>query len=157
MTVPVPRRRDRGVSTTLSYVLTLGITTILLSGLIIATGGYVEDQRAAVVRTQAEVVAQQTAATVESADQLANYDGSVSTTRIERTFPSRIAGVDYTVLLNPNGNDRVVIEVNAEPDVRVSVPTAADLQSSLNPSAARGGNIVVVFRPSPPRLEVTEA
>lgn len=40
------RSTARGVSTALSYVLTLTITVVLVSGLMVAAGGFVSDEHA---------------------------------------------------------------------------------------------------------------
>ena len=51
---------DRAVSTTLGYVLSLAIASILISGLMLATAGFVEGQREQVIRSELEVVGDRT-------------------------------------------------------------------------------------------------
>ncbi|KPN31415.1 hypothetical protein SY89_02161 [Halolamina pelagica] len=62
---------DRAVSTTLAYTLTLSITAVLVSGLLIAGGGLIEDQREAITRDELTVSGQQLAGGLEDADRLA--------------------------------------------------------------------------------------
>ncbi|WP_231751450.1 hypothetical protein [Halogeometricum sp. CBA1124] len=50
------READRGVSTTLGYVLTLSITAVLVSVLLVGTGQYVDDQRSQVAERELSVL-----------------------------------------------------------------------------------------------------
>ena len=60
------RRSDRGQSVPLGYALSIGITTLLVIALVFTAGGYVEDQRERVVRTELGVVGQQLASDVSA-------------------------------------------------------------------------------------------
>ncbi|MFB6161129.1 MAG: hypothetical protein ABEJ61_08135 [Haloferacaceae archaeon] len=138
---------DRGVSTTLSYVLTLSITTLLLAGLLIGTSGYVDDRREEVVRGQLEVVGQQVAASVEAADHLnstTRADGD-PTVRVSRNLPERIARTGYTIEIRESPPEVVVSADTRNLDVVVSVPVVVEAGDGVRPVSVQGGDIVVEF------------
>ncbi|MFC7028484.1 hypothetical protein ACFQH8_15745 [Halomicroarcula sp. GCM10025710] len=64
------KQDDRAVSTALGYVLTLSIASLLVTGLIIAGSGFVEDRREQVVREELTVIGQQIGADLARADRL---------------------------------------------------------------------------------------
>ncbi|RLM31390.1 hypothetical protein DVK01_21550, partial [Haloarcula sp. Atlit-120R] len=66
------RSTARGVSTALSYVLTLTITVVLVSGLMVAAGGFVSDEHARVTETELDVMGNRLAAGIESVDRVAS-------------------------------------------------------------------------------------
>lgn len=88
----------RGVSTTLSYVLTLSITALLISGLLIGTGTLVEDRRESVARDELRVIGQHASARFMAADRLAATDPTELV--VEGQFPDQVAGSTYTVRVN---------------------------------------------------------
>ena len=155
MTRPDPRRgtaaargeaRSRGVSTTLSYVLTLGITTLLLTGLVTATAGYVEDQRERIVRTELGIIGQQVAATVENADHVGASGGEVELTR---QLPRQIARTGYQVAVNESGSDEVVVSASVrDGEVRVVVPVNTEPDHTVVSTTVQGGPVRVTFTPN---------
>lgn len=96
-----PRRAgsptDRAVSITVNYVIVLGITAVLVSGLLVGAGGYVQDQRTNVVREELTVVAEQLAAGISDADRLARADAQSRSVRVGVTLPARVAGESYRI------------------------------------------------------------
>ena len=73
---------DRAVSATLGYVLVIGITTILISGLFLAAGGFVENQHERAIRAELEVVGNRLAADIAAVDRLALAAGSSGETQL---------------------------------------------------------------------------
>lgn len=92
------REDDRSVSTTLSYVLTLAITTVLISGLLIAGGTMVETQRERVAEQELGVTAERLATGLADADRLGDTvtGGAV---RVRVWLPEQIAGSAYNIEL----------------------------------------------------------
>ena len=90
-------RTDRAVSITVNYVIVLGITAVLVSGLLVGAGGYVQDQRTSVVREELTVVAEQLAAGISDADRLARADAQPRSVRVGVTLPARVAGESYRI------------------------------------------------------------
>jgi hypothetical protein len=87
---------DRAVSITVNYVIALSITAVLISGLLIGAGTYVENQRDQVVREELAVVAEQLAAGIDDADRLARTAADPGV-RVGVDLPRRVAGESYRV------------------------------------------------------------
>jgi hypothetical protein len=100
-------RDDRGVSTTVDYVLALAITSVVVSGLLIAGGGTVADERERVTTDELEVLGGQLAAGFLDADNLASTDGA-ERAAVRVTLTDRAAGSSYTIQVrnppSPTGN-----------------------------------------------------
>lgn len=88
-------RDRRGTSTALGYVLSLGISAVLITGLIVAGGGVMQDQREQSARTELAVVGQTIADDLASAARLADCDSCELSLRID--VPARVAGESYLV------------------------------------------------------------
>lgn len=141
---------DRAVSTTLNYVLSLGIATLLVTGLLVAGGGFVDDRRQTVVRSELNVVGQQISADVARADRLVTAgrglsDGDV---QINQTVPERITGATYRIVLDGASN-RLFLNAS-DPAVSVSVEVPA--RTALRDSTASGDRVFVRYRAG--KLEV---
>jgi len=87
---------ERAVSPVFGYVLTLAIATMLVGGLLVSAGGFIDDQRRNTAQSELRVVGQQISADVSAADRLARTDGA-DDTRVTRRIPSEVVGSAYTV------------------------------------------------------------
>lgn len=141
---------DRGVSTTVSYVLTLGITTILISGLLIATGGAVDDRRNATTRDALDVVGQRIAANLMAADRLA--ETGAGTVVVDVSVPDRLAGSGYSVTVNGSASEIVLESDGADATTTVQFVSSTPVADS----SVRGGELRIVLTPAP-ELEVRSA
>lgn len=139
-------RDDRGVSTTMGYVLTLAITASLISGLLIAGGSYIENQRDTVARDELQVIGDQLASGLSDADRLAATGGD--DVRVELWLPTRVAGGTYTIeLQNESGTNPVTATITSrstKADVSVEVTVRTTL-AVANTSVA-GGPVVITAR-----------
>lgn len=120
---------DRAVSTTLNYVLGLGITFVLITGLLIAGTGFVEDQRESAMRAELQVLGQQLATDLAMADRLAATTSADNrTVTIRRNLPSRVAGKGYTVSVEGGQYPHLVLETDgADVSVQVNVTNRTDV------------------------------
>jgi hypothetical protein len=147
-------REDRAVSTTLSYTLTLAISAILVSGLLLAGGSYVDSQRDQVVRDELTIVGQQLAAGMERADRLveAGIDNSNLDVQVTQEFPDRVTGSGYRVEVD--GSNSVITLESTESDISVDVgfTTSTDVADS----SAEGGTIEIDYDESADALEVQD-
>lgn len=149
------RRSDRAVSTTVSYVTTLAITTVLISGLMISAGGFVEGQRERVVRSELDVLAEQTAADLAAADRL-NASTPNATVHLRTRLPSRVGDRPYTVTIREvaapadRPNTYAVRAHTASPNV--SVTATVRTEGTLVETSVSGGSLTVVGDGTP--LEV---
>lgn len=137
---------DRAVSSALGYVLSLGITAILISGLLLAGGNFVEGERTRVTGTELDVVGQRLASHLASADRAAMTVRSDGTLVVEAGLPERVAGTDYTIGINETTvrtdaqNTYALTLRTRSPDVAVSVSvrtTTPLLNATLNGGSLR--------------------
>ncbi|MFC6785376.1 DUF7266 family protein [Halobaculum halobium] len=142
--------RDRATATTLSYVLTLGITALLISGLLVAAGGAVEQQREDTTREALEVVGQQLSSRLMAADRLVGAGGSEVAVR--GSYPETVAGTTYSVAVR--SGSPTTIELTAT-GTRVSVTVAAATRTPVADATVSGGDVTVVYAGG--QLEVRES
>jgi hypothetical protein len=133
-------RDDRGVSTTLNYVLGLGIALILITGLLLAGGTFVENQRDRSIRTELQVLGEQVSADVTMADRLVETTGDNESVQVGRSLPPRVAGSTYEVSIE-GGSDPQVVVRTTDPEITVTVPVKTS--TSIEPSSVSGGTVAV--------------
>ncbi|WP_372479086.1 hypothetical protein ACAH01_10100 [Halomicrobium sp. HM KBTZ05] len=135
---------DRAVSSTFSYVLSLAIATMLVTGLLVASGSFVEDRQRQVVRSELQVIGQQVSADIARADRLvrASDDPADATVRIEQQFPARITGTTYRLELVATPSPTIRLR-SSSPEVRVTV--GVQNRTALSNSSADGGTVVVGY------------
>jgi hypothetical protein len=91
------RGDERGVSISITHVLTVAITTVLIVGLLISANALIETQRERAVTQGMNVVGERLADEFEQAERLALRSGTSVTLRTRH--PDRIGGQSYTVSL----------------------------------------------------------
>lgn len=134
------RRSERGQAITLNYTISLGLGLLMVTGLLVAGGNFVGDQRERATRAELRVVGQQVAATVASADRLASTTDGDGTVQLSRSLPDRVAGSTYSVELVASTDAHLLLRsVNPDVEVRVEVLNETDLATST----VGGGNVVV--------------
>jgi len=136
---------DRGVSTTLNYILSLTIATLLVASLLFAGTSFVGDNRETVMRNELRVIGEQIASDVERVDRLVVAGDGVATAEVSQEFPARVSGSTYDVVLDP-GDDTPVALTASNPDVTIDV--ALTTQTALGDSSAVGGPVRVTFDPA---------
>lgn len=139
---------DRAVSTTLGYALTLGISTLLITGLVIAGGDYIQNQREQAIRTELNVLGQQVASDVQAADRLREASGGSGAVTIRRDLPDRVAGATYSLKVEGSGSDPYLKLESGDPDVTVTVDLVmitenVDTELKVEGGAVQGGRIIV--------------
>jgi hypothetical protein len=98
---PPNRRDDRAVSVAVTHVLAIGITTILIVGLLTAAGGLAQDEQERSAREQLRMIGASMANQIEQADDLGRRGANVS---VREDFQGTISGKSYTVSLE-NGSE----------------------------------------------------
>lgn len=149
----------RAVSTTLGYVLTLSITTILISGLMVGAGSYVSAEHERVTETELEVVGQRLAANIEAVDRTVSSSDDETTSAVSSRLelPNRVAGTTYRISVEPGPspqpyeNELVLRSVDPEVTVRVTLQT----ETALDGGSVDAGNVVVSYDAADDDLEVT--
>ena len=144
---------ERGVSPVLGYVLTLGISTLLVSGLLIAAGGFVDTQRERTTESELQVIGQQVSADIAAADRLHRTDGATDVV-IRRELPDSVVGSEYTVFVRSDDDgptDAYLRLTTVRPNVTVEVGVANE--TNVANSAVGGGEIEISYDGN--ALEVT--
>lgn len=141
---------DRAVSSTLNYVISLAIATLLVTGLFVAGGNFVDDRRESVVRSELQVVGQQVAADLARVDRLAVAGRGSVEAGVDESLPGRITGASYRVWLF-HTPQRIVLNTT-DPEVSVTVRVAT--RTDINRSRVRGGDFAVRLNGS--ALEVSD-
>lgn len=141
-----PGEADRGVTSTVGYVLTVAIAVLLVSGVVLGVGQTVESQRDEVIRDEATVVAERTAAALMAADRLVQA-GTEPTTTVRRSPPERLAGKPYTVTLQDDAGERASVIIRTRgSDVTVAVDLL--VRTPIAETTITGGEFRLVYDPS---------
>ena len=136
---------SRAISPVFGYALTLGISTLLIAGLLIAAGGFVDTQRQNAAESELSVVGNQLAADVAAADRLSRTDGTVDV-EISRSLPNRIVGSSYTIHVrdDSDGPTEPYLELTAtQPEVSVTVGLVS--QTPVAPASVGAGDTIVRY------------
>ncbi|RYJ13405.1 hypothetical protein ELS19_05115 [Halogeometricum borinquense] len=147
-------KRNRGVSTTLGYVLTLSITAVLVSGLLIGTGQYVDDQRRQVADRELSVLSERIAARTADIDRMVRAGDGTNEVRVRIDLPRTVAGESYRIevseptVTTPRTHDIMLTTGQTDQAVTVSLRTGLDIEAA----SLSGGNLVVVYNPADGRL-----
>lgn len=124
---------DRAVSTVVSYVLILGIVALLLSVLTAGFAPLVTNQQDDAVRSTLEVLGNDVAGDLESADRLAVRAGEGGAVELHTDLPTRVGGSQYEIEIDEPAGESYYEIVLRSPDhdtrvtVRVRTETAIDV------------------------------
>ncbi|WP_158057455.1 DUF7266 family protein [Halorussus halophilus] len=145
---------DRGVSITVGYALNLVVATLLIAGVLSATGGMVEDRRDSAIRTELSVLGERVASDLMAADRLASVGGTTAVA-VETTLPRKVAATSYEIEIRTSPAEIVLRSSNPE----VTVTVEFHHETAVQATTVRGGDLRVVLNSgaSPNRLEVTKA
>jgi FlaG/FlaF family flagellin (archaellin) len=141
--------RDRAVSITVTHVLTIGITTILIAGLLTSAGTMLETETQRSTEASLETIGERMADEIGNVDQIATPSGGNVT--ITADHPRTVANSRYTVefgedceapLLDGSTDCLELTAANTNVVVHVPIKTDAAIDTS---SSARGGTIEIVY------------
>ncbi|NHN49587.1 hypothetical protein G9464_18620 [Halostella sp. JP-L12] len=145
----------RGVSVAVTHILAIGITTILLAGLLISAGSILEQERENAARGELNTIGDRIGGEISSVDRAATPDAD-ERIELETNHPSRVSGSSYTVRLR-NGTvcdvsyvdayDGCLVLSTSELDRDVVVPL--DLDTKVEDGAANGGDVFIVYENEP--------
>ncbi|MFC7234478.1 DUF7266 family protein [Halosegnis marinus] len=131
----------RAQSTTVGYLLSVAVATLLVVGLVAGVGTFVESEQRAAVDDQLRVVADRLAAQAVAVDTLARRNGGTAYT--EPDLPARVVGSTYRVALVVEGGDTLVRVSTADPAVTVTVPVAVGVP--VTESGTTGGDLALCY------------
>lgn len=132
---------DRAVSVTVNFALSLVVATMLLSALMFATSTLIETQQDRTVRSELRVVGERLAASLMTADRLAESGATTITIRTEA--PRRVGGTGYEIQVNTSADDSELVLEPTGDFSRVTVPFVN--KTAVVPRSIDGGDMQVVL------------
>lgn len=130
---------ERAISVTVSHALSIAITTVLVSGLLLGAGPFVESNERRVADSQLSEIGHSVASQVTTLDRL-NATGENVQTTVDLRYPRSIAGsYSYTVELTADG---VVVE---SPRLDRSAAVTLDTDTTLAASQANAPDLRVTL------------
>lgn len=132
---------DRGVSVTVNFALSLVVATMLMSALLFATGSLLDNQQDRTVRSELRVVGERLAASLMTADRLAEA-GAIDVA-IRTEAPTRVGGTGYQVEVNVSSDTSELILEPTGPFSIVYVQFANT--TDVEPRTIDGGDMQVVL------------
>lgn len=145
---------QRAASITLNYVLAIAISTLLVTGLLVAGGNFVDSEQDSVVRNELSVVGQRLAADVERLDRMVAAGDSVSAARINRSLPTAAVGERYDVELDASSDPELLLTADGV-DVSVSVPISN--RTAVANSSVRSGSVAVVYNSTTEMIKIDDS
>ncbi|AUX07958.1 hypothetical protein AArcSl_0303 [Halalkaliarchaeum desulfuricum] len=142
------RSRDRALSTTVNYVLALAITSILISGLLIAGSGYMESQRTIAVGNALEVQNEQLADSIGEIDRLAaTIEDDEGEAAIRVNLLDRVIDRSYEIaVVNETGTDDLRYTYRLEATSGdVERDTLVKTSTPIQETSIRGGSTVIHY------------
>lgn len=138
-----PTDTDRGASIAISHALTIGITALLISGLLLSAGSFLQNQEKRVAYQEMRELNSDLNALVHQLDQL-NATGERVSVTMEPTYPRTITGEPYTVALIPDAADPTsgTLYVNLS-DGRLQSVSAIATDTQLDRAVVSGGEPTV--------------
>lgn len=129
-------RDDRGISFSVNYVTTVGITAILIIGLIAGVGTVLDNQQDRAITHQADVIGDQAAAGVMATDRLGSVGDRTNAT-VTRDLPSEVVGTPYRVLLVNYGDQSFVLVEALRGEYQSRTPI--DVDGNVQETIVEGG------------------
>lgn len=139
---------EDGAATVLSYVLLLGVATVLMTGLIVAGSAMADNQQQRTVGMELTVIGEQLSGDISTVDRMARTPVEIDTARLDRQFPQTVSGNTYRMNVTDDpdivGTD-VALELQATGiDQRFEAPIHSKTDVAVG-SNATGGAVVIYY------------
>lgn len=134
---------DRATSTLLSYTLTLSIAALIVAGVLVSAGGFVDDEIERSARAELEVVGNRIASDVAAVDRLAMADAD-STVRLSVALPTHVAGQSYRIEFVDLAGSRASVNLSTT-DPAIDVAVTVNLDNSIRETSLSGGDILLMY------------
>ncbi|MEZ3164070.1 hypothetical protein ABNG03_07980 [Halorubrum sp. RMP-47] len=144
-----PGGTDRAVSVTVGYVMTLAISTMLLSGLFVAGGSFVETERERAAHGELTVVGERIAADLGTVDRVASSASSPDDLTVNRslTLPDRVSGSGYRIRVTANDTAGTIALTSDATDASVEVPFRTSENVTVANATVDGGDLRIWWDP----------
>lgn len=130
---------DRGVSITAGYAIALGITGLLVAGLLVAGGTFVRSERDAVAADEFRSIGAALASEIEAADRLARSTAPGGAVAVRASLPRSAGGSGYAIRVNESGGAGEIELTSGSTSVAVTFTTETPVRNAT----VRGGPVVV--------------
>lgn len=149
---------DRSVSIVLNYVLVLGISTVLIAGLLVAGTTFVEDNRERVIDSELTVIGSHIAGNVEQVDRFvdasrANNGTAPDVAYINQSFEEQVTGTTYSIAVVDGDPPQLRLR-SVDPEVTVRVNVSVD--TDMAERTVGGGTVSVYYDSGSDRLVVSD-
>ena len=143
----------RAVSVTITHVLTIGITTILISGLLIGTGTLLDSQKDRATYSEKSTVGDRIASEITAVDQAAQRaegDPDPATVTVQTEHPRRLSGGQYFVSLYDDPSEcntwgpEQCLKLESGQTESVEVPLRVETELDT-PTTVQGGDIWIYY------------
>ncbi|WP_283404100.1 hypothetical protein [Halorubrum sp. DM2] len=143
-----PGGTDRAVSVTVGYVMTLAVSTLLLSGLFVAGGSFVETERERAAQGELTVVGERIAADLGTVDRVASTASPPrENLTVDRplTLPDRVSGTGYRIRIEATGSAGTIALESEQADATVEVPFRTSEGITVRNATVRGGDLRIYW------------
>lgn len=144
------RPDERAVASTLSYALTLSITTILLVGVLAGAGSLVDGQQDRAIESGLVVQGERLAADLMTVDRLSRT-GSAERVEVRTDLPLRVAGENYRVEITEDGEGNDVIGLHSD---AIDVTVDFTVERGIVAERLTGGAVTIEFNDGTGTIEV---
>lgn len=141
---------DRAVASTLSYALTLSITTILLVSVFAGAGSLVDGQQDRAIESGLTVQGERLAADLMTVDQLSRT-GSAEHVEVRIDLPAHVGGEGYRIGITEDGEGNDIIELTSG-GIELSVDFI--VERALEAERLNGGTVTIKFDDETGTIEV---
>lgn len=135
---------DRAVSSVVTYLMVLGIVTVLTTGLFVSMSGFVVTQQEGAIRSELEVVGNQFAADLAAADRLALTAGPAGTVQVTSDLPDRVAGTTYEIEIVERADGLYAIVLRSH-DPAVTVTVLVRTRTPVETGTVDGGDLRIAY------------
>ena len=139
------RQDTRGASIALNHALSIGITTLLIAGLMLGAGQQLETRRERVAEQGLTDIGESMTNELSRVDRLAQDRGVLRSDVTSRvTYPHYVSGSSYDVSLQERPGGTAVLYLNTStPTVRVPFEVAVD--SDVCERGVNGGPVEIAY------------
>lgn len=149
---------NRAVSPALGYVLTLGITLILVVSLFSTSATLVADGQSRAVESELSVLGNRLAGQLATADSLVRATDAPATVTLSERLPERVAGNHYRLSIEEQSTGsayyRYLLVLESE-SAGVSVGIPLKIGTEIQETTLSGGTIQITYDGGTGQLEVT--
>lgn len=131
-------RDNRGVSSTVSYALTLGISSLLLVGLVTAGGTILQDENEQTTREELTIIGNRLATQISFADQTVQRTNTNSL-EFKAGVPNEVSGREFIIDITATA----ITLRDPETGIEVEIPVTTD--TPIEEGTITSGELYIVY------------